>query len=665
MNIAIKSIFVHILFLIFGVTLVFISQSHLHIKTFYQTIFNLSILSIFIKFAFNRKVNVKSYGIDSLYWLAYWIGVASFFNSLAVNYYKLGRYYWDPDIFRFIPFLIPVFFFILHKSYQSSKFILQFHVLCIFCLTGISYSFLFSELPELSFLLVYPLLIARISPEFNKLSKEIHRSVYLVFVLFFVSLVFGFNSQGYLVYFGLFLLVYFLLSFSFDLNLNLLLIIFSFNILQVISRHYYANDTVLLFTKDSSSIMNSNRVAAYLGIHVAYLLFGFREAKGKKDSFFYAFSFALLFFTSLNQISRASIIASTVLIFTFVAVRYLRYSYLKYFLSLLLFLLFFVHFLPLHFLFFESVFGFDWAWFDTLSSGRLELWKAFYKIFISLEPIRWLLGLGFGEHNFLLAYLPKNIGIVLETFATKADGAYLHTHNLPTTVLFYGGFLGFGLYLFFLGLFVRSCFLIIKEKREFQLAHFAILYFLIHNSFDMLLDVYPLSLILVLSFNPWLLKKEEKQNLINQRKSELFVYVLLIIFSTFLISRLFYKYEFFYNQTIINANFDKNHKCNLVRFPQENLIQVPKILNFSSFSIFPPDFPSYRYSQEKFLFHYSELHRISKNELKNPEATLGYCEKHHFRPILCEINLRHWRGEDVSSLWIGKRVEDCLLNFIK
>lgn len=78
MNIAIKSIFVHILFLIFGVTLVFISQSHLYIKTFYQTIFNLSILSIFIKFVFNRKVNVKSYGIDSLYWLAYWIGVASF-----------------------------------------------------------------------------------------------------------------------------------------------------------------------------------------------------------------------------------------------------------------------------------------------------------------------------------------------------------------------------------------------------------------------------------------------------------------------------------------------------------------------------------------------------------------------------------------------------------
>ncbi|TGL10725.1 hypothetical protein [Leptospira meyeri] len=665
MNIAKRNIFVHILFLIFGVTLVFVSQSHLHVKTFYQTIFNLSLLSILIKAIFNRTLNVKSFGLGSFGWLVYWVGVASFFNSLAVNYYKLGRYYWDPDVFRFIPFLIPAFFFILLQRYKSSKFILQFHVLCIFCLTGISYSFLFSEFPELSFLLVYPLLIARISPEFDGLSKEIHWSVYLVFILFFVSLLFGFNSQGYLVYFGLFLLVYFLLSFSFDLNLNLLLVIFTFNILQVISRHYFANDTVLLFTKDSSSIMNSNRVAAYLGIHVAYLIFGFRKAKSKSDSFYYTFCFALLLFTSINQISRASVIASTILIFTYGALKFFRYAYIKYFLSLLLFLLFIVHFLPLHFLFVEGIFGFDWFFLDTLSSGRLELWKAFYKIFISLEPIRWLLGLGIGEHNFLLAYLPKDIGIVLETFATKADGAYLHTHNLPTTILFYAGFLGFGLYLFFLFLFIRSCFFIIKEKREFQLVHFAILYFLIHNSFDMLLDVYPLSLALVLSFNPLLRKKEEKQSLISQRKSELIVIVILVIFFGFLISRLIYKYEFFYNQTIINTYYNRNHRCNLVRFPQENVLQMPKILNFSSFSSFPPDFPSYRYSQEKFLFHYSELYKDSKKEIENPEVTLGYCEKHHFRPILCEINLKRWRGEDVSSLWIGKRVEDCLLNFVR
>ncbi|PJZ86263.1 hypothetical protein CH364_08895 [Leptospira harrisiae] len=665
MNFVIKNLFVLILFLVFGRTLIFVSQTQLHIKTFYQTIFNLSILSISIKLVFNRKIDIERYDIRLLGWLAYWIGVASFFNSLAVNYYKLGRYYWDPDIFRFIPFLIPCFFFLLLKNYRSSKFILQFHILCIFCLTGISYSFLFSEFPELAFLLLYPLVIARISPEFNKSSKKIHRSVYAIFILFFLSVVFGFNSQGYLVYFGLFLLVYLLLSFSVELNLNLLLVIFAFNILQVISRHYYANETVLMFTKDSSSIMNSNRVAAYLGIHIAYLLFGFKRAKNNNESLFYAFCLGLLFFTSLNQISRASIIASVVIIFTYFAVRFFRYSYLKYFLFLLFLLLFFIHFLPLHFLFFENIIGFDWSMLDTLSSGRLELWKAFFKIFISLEPIRWFFGLGFGEHNFLLAYLPQKIGIVLETFATKADGAYLHTHNLPTTILFYGGFLGFGLYLFFLFLFVRSCFLVIKEKSEFQLAHFAILYFLIHNSFDMLLDVYPVCLLLALSFNPLLINKEEEHNIVSHKKLKLFFFPILIIFSIFLISRLIYKYEFFYNQTVINRYYDKNHKCNLVRFPQENVIEKPKILNLSSFSILPPDFPSYRYSQEKFLFHYSQLHSSSQTPLKNYDQILGYCEKHHFRPILCEINLKHWRGEDVEALWIGKRVEDCLLDFVR
>lgn len=655
----------HLIAWAFFGSIVYISTSNLHLKTLYQSFFNLILLTIVCAYFLKKKRN-EAIPLERYYWLFYWIIVASVVNSIAENYYKLGRYYFDVDFFRFLPALIPLYFFVHKKDWEDqSKGMISFHFVSIFVLSSISYSFLFSEYPEVCLLFFYPL----IHESFDRFSLLFVKKNFVFFVLFLFfinSLVFGFSSQHFLTYLFLYLLIFFLYCFEFEIKVSFLLILLVCNLLEVLIRNYLITQEFVFFYKDGSSILNSNRVAAYTAIQIPLLLAAIKQ-KFNKVNFVYLISVSILVcFVLLNQFSRASVFGVLIVLGTYLLFLQLKKDTFIYFLYFLCPLVFLIHFSPIIVTILASPNIEIYEYLNQLSSGRLELWEIYFTLFNNLSLPQKIFGLGIGEHNFLLAYLPKELSTYLMQFATKADGSYLHTHNLPSTILFYSGFFGFISYILLI-LYYFYRFLIQKDHHENRIwCLLAVLYFLIHNAFDMLVDVYGFMLLFA-----YLLKvrepgKQEKTIFnCNQISKISFVplFFCLVIYGYFLCSRIYFKNEFFTNNALINQNFDQNASCKLVRFPERKPSETKYNISLNWNPFFVKDFPSYRYSQEIYLFQLSALgNEANKPEVLNIKKRFyKECKRNHFRPVVCEMNSTDDKMVPYSGIWLSDIISDCTL----
>lgn len=655
----------HTIGLVFFASLVYVSLSNLHVKTLYQTCFNLIFVSI-IGYVWISKKERLSFHSDlrSVYWLTYWVLVASFLNALAENYYKLGRYYFDVDFFRFIPALIPLYFFINKKEIDQGAIGLHsFHFLSIASLTSISYSFIYSEFPDVALLFFYPLIQSSLKKQELGFYQK-HYVFVIFFVLFLISFFYGSNTQHYLTYLFLVILIYFLLNLNVDIKIIFILGLLAFNLLEVLLRNYFLNGEFNFLNKDGSSILNSNRVSAYTAIHIIFLLKFLKQGIGKISKIFIISLAALILLVLLNQFSRSSFLGLLIVFVTYFVYLKANPSWFRYFGISIYILVLVLHFIPIFASQLPETSFEEIKLFNQFSSGRVELWGIFASIFNELSLIQKVFGLGIGEHDFLLAYLPDNLSAHLTHFATKADGSYLHTHNLPSTILFYSGILGLVSYISILFIFAYQFFKKSRKNLNFIYGYLAVLYFLLHNSFDMLIDVYGFVLIFVFLLKDTV-KKEEKDVLLYSSQFKKLIYILicliLAIYGYFLFTRILYKNEFFENNAVINRNFNKNSECELVRFPNQNFGQINSKDKLISENLLLGDFPSYRYSQEKFLFQLSELRNSQKSigDLNIKNDLFKECKEQHFRPIVCEINVGVQEGNLLLAEWLKTEILNC------
>ncbi|PJZ89424.1 hypothetical protein CH368_06585 [Leptospira levettii] len=661
---------IHIISLIFLVSVITISNSNIHLKTLYQTFFNLlilvSICFFILKYRFRSEFKFEG---RFYYWLFYWIVVSSFINSLAENYYKLGRYYFDIDFFRFIPSLIPLYFYYNYRSFVAKeRSFVGFQWFVIISLSSISYSFLYTEFPEISILFFYPIAVEFLN-SYNKNRFKFNNLVLFSFCsLFLITILFGYSSQHYLSYLFLFILLYSFFYLEFDLNFGFLIILFLFNCLEVILRSYYLNEGLTLLNKDGSSILNSNRVSAYVAIHipVILLLIDLKIRKLLKVTLVFVLLLSILLL--FNQVSRSSLFGVIIVLISYFLSKRIKKKWFLIYLFSISILVLVIHFIPLLSIWIAPQIYNEYSFLNELSSGRLELWKLFYQIFSQLSMKEKIFGLGIGEHNFLLAYLPLDVSPLIEQFTTKADGAYLHTHNLPSTLLFYSGYIGLVFYLILLGfLFIRNIKLLNKDQVEI-FPTLALLYFLIHNSFDMLVDVYGFMFIFILllkniDHSKDIGRDENPNHDYSISKNKIILISLgFIFYSYFLYSRLYFKREFFEINNFINQNFDTNRNCNLVRYPNKTVNGLRELEGLNSSSLLIGDFPSYRYTQERFLFQLLKLKQenvTSDFENKLNQLVLE-CKKQHFRPIICEINHSDI-VVSISDKWISRVIDECRL----
>ncbi|TGL04519.1 hypothetical protein EHQ43_14205 [Leptospira bouyouniensis] len=662
----------HFLSLVFLIALIYISFSNLHLKTLYQTFFNLILLSIFCYFIFKFKLREEfKFNFGFYFWQIYWIIVAAYINSLAESYYKLGRYYFDLDFFRFLPSLIPLYFYFNYISFlQNKNRFFSFHVYSVIVLTSISYSFLYSEISEVSLLFFYPFFVEYL----GKTSGYNLKNISLVFLsfclLFLFSLLFGFSSQYFLTYLFLFFLLFGIYSHTAYLNYKFIIVLLFLNGIEVVLRSYYLNESFILLSKDGSSILNSNRVSAYIAIHIPLVLFLFESNISK--FFKSCLVLTVLFGTIilLNQVSRASIFGLAIVIFTYLLYKIFSRKWFFCFLFFIFLFIMLLHFMPLISVWIGPGSYSQYDFLNQVSSGRWELWRIFYQIFTQLSVKEKVFGLGIGEHNFLLAYLPANVSPLLEDFTTKADGAYLHTHNLPSTILFYSGLVGLVFYLVFLGILLKKITKSILIEKRWIYPLLALIYFLIHNSFDMLIDVYGFMVIFIYQLNGNFTKNESEFQSSEPKAIEtisryLFLILLLLgFYAYFLYSRLIYKHDYFVNNNIINQNFNKEKECNLVRFPGSDHLVKNSDFQYNSENLIFKDFPSYRYSQEMFLFQMDSLNQTGNLSNRNVSFNQIFieCKKHHFRPILCEMNYPN-SELDLSGKWLSQVSKNCKLPY--
>jgi hypothetical protein len=247
----------------------------LHWKTFYQTLISQVLIYILWEIYNYKKYN-KFFIFSSVVILlsvTYWTILSSLINSITVDFYKLGRYAWHIDFFKYSIGLIPL---IIAFSVSKYKDLSRAYIYLILLLTSISFYYTFLDVPEISLFLSVPLLI---ETKTNRLSY--FNPILILSLLFMLmeQIVFGHISfYGYGILCNL-LLAFAIINQRQNVSINFYILLIVIGAIHIITRQYINQGSLEFFSKDSSSILNSNRVSGYyvLFIPIALKLINFNK----------------------------------------------------------------------------------------------------------------------------------------------------------------------------------------------------------------------------------------------------------------------------------------------------------------------------------------------------------------------------------------------------
>jgi O-antigen ligase len=653
---------IQILFLslvLFG--FIYANYEYLHWKTFYQAFIGQIFLSIGL--FFHKKKTRKDLILTSseYFGLFYFILIASWVVASTIYFHKLGRYFHAPDFFRYFVIFIPLIFFReARKKTHEKSFLSSFFLIAILLLSSISFSYLFLEIPETAILLGLPLLVVSSRSVFD-LNPSTKIFLFLAVIFLATHCFVGYNSFSTLVYLSIFFLGFVVLLYSEEVSVSYFVLIFILNLINIFIYQIYNLGGFSFFVKNPSPLLNSNRISGSNALYLVFIVSIWAKGVFHHKKVFFTWIIFLILFLVFNffQYSRGGVVSILLgILFYFILIHFDKKRAYRFFYVLFLFSLVCLMLLPFWIQFLSQGMDINLEKWDHFSSGRIDLWTHFFRIFQEFELSQKVLGLGLGEHNFFLNYLQMNAGETTLNFATQADGTYIHTHNLLFTLLFYYGGIGFVLFLF------SSGFLFWKIQKKVRVNRSIIPYaiapviFLAHNSFDSLLDTASI-VVLLAYFGSFLLESWPRDLSPWERY---LVWTMKIAITSFLLIRIFQWEDYHRKELIQKITWTESLDCKFAHVPEIEKIAIEYPLD--------PDleffhFPRQRKSQENLLYQYFYWKKYPTSENLNRMLSVWEsCRQHHFRAYLCEYLSPKAEYGNIfqkwdSRFWIADKFKPC------